>query len=944
MITIVAVHGNGGGGFRFSRLHGYLPATVRFEAVTLPGFGGRAADPELRTLTDYAEALWSEIADLPRPLVLLGHGIGGSIALDLLQRHPVDGLILHSPVGTRLDSRLFPKVMKPAAVRRLVRWGISSKLTRPLLRRRFFGGAVPAAYADRFLAEYGRAESFGQMFDIITKEWWDSLQPTDTPSLLLWGADDRVLGSDQLDDYRTLLPQHAVDVVSGWGHFPMATDPKAYATRIADWAQRLAGDRTPQQPLTLGSGDASRHGIAPKAEFLDRAAAAGLPVPSGIVVPDAAGIDTVPPWLGDSLAVRSAFGSEDGESTSMAGRFKTLLRVDPPDIFAAVTKVRASGTPDEYRRDVLVMRMVEATAAGVAFSEPGYEDDLVESVAGTAEGLVGGTQPGTSLRLPRLRSGEQAGCGSWKSRLATLLRDIRTVFGDKPWDIEWADDGIDCWLIQIRPITVPARRDEWFTMANHREILPDPPSPFMTSLIAEGAPQLLDYYRRFDPSLSDDRLFIEVFDHRPMINLSLMTDFMRSLGLPTRLVTDSIGGGGERDHGSQPMRMVRRFPVLLRLAWAQLTAARYAQSRLAMMSHLTAPEAQTLGEVVDRARTVYVATVHGMTALNTAAAAPTRFLRAVGTLEAHGARQQTAATEMFRELDSLRELLTAEERSALQGGNLPQSASFRRTWSLWLNEHGHRGPYESDLSRPRYVDDPSPVLDVLAIGHPFDRHPPRWTWRQILTLPVWWLARRPMAQREQFRSQAMRTFFRLRNDLIRLGASRGLAEQDLWLLTAGELRRVDDGWSPSPDLLEERQSSLAEAKSRQMPDLISRFGSQAADAGGRNGVGLVAGLVEGVAWVLDEPSTRPPAELAGNRLVLVAPSVDAGWLPTFSLVDAVVVEMGGDLSHGSIILREVGLPAVTNLSGLRSHVRTGDPLLVDGNRGNVEVGSRNEDP
>ena len=44
----------------------------------------------------------------------------------------------------------------------------------------------------------------------------------------------------------------------------------------------------------------------------------------------------------------------------------------------------------------------------------------------------------------------------------------------------------------------------------------------------------------------------------------------------------------------------------------------------------------------------------------------------------------------------------------------------------------------------------------------------------------------------------------------------------------------------------------------------------------------------------------------------MARSVDAGWIPTFGLVAGVVVETGGDLSHGSIILREIGLPAITN--------------------------------
>jgi pyruvate,water dikinase len=55
------------------------------------------------------------------------------------------------------------------------------------------------------------------------------------------------------------------------------------------------------------------------------------------------------------------------------------------------------------------------------------------------------------------------------------------------------------------------------------------------------------------------------------------------------------------------------------------------------------------------------------------------------------------------------------------------------------------------------------------------------------------------------------------------------------------------------------------------------------------------------------------------------------------MVSAVAVEMGGDLSHGSIILREIGLPAVTNAAGLRERVATGDRVRLDGSAGTVEV-------
>ena len=72
-----------------------------------------------------------------------------------------------------------------------------------------------------------------------------------------------------------------------------------------------------------------------------------------------------------------------------------------------------------------------------------------------------------------------------------------------------------------RPVTRPTRRDEAFTLANHKEILPELPSRFMASLVESCADRLFANYRHFDPSLPAHRPFIESFLGRPYINLSL---------------------------------------------------------------------------------------------------------------------------------------------------------------------------------------------------------------------------------------------------------------------------------------------------------------------------------------------------------------------------------------------------------------------------------------
>ncbi len=98
------------------------------------------------------------------------------------------------------------------------------------------------------------------------------------------------------------------------------------------------------------------------------------------------------------------------------------------------------------------------------------------------------------------------------------------------------------------------------------------------------------------------------------------------------------------------------------------------------------------------------------------------------------------------------------------------------------------------------------------------------------------------------------------------------------------------------------------------------------------GVALSAGVAEGSALVLTEP-VEPPDE----PFVLVCPSTDPAWVPLFAKAKALVMETGGVLSHGAIVAREFGLPAVAGLPGVVRRLRSGQRIRVDGSRGTVTV-------
>ncbi len=243
--SIIAVHGNGGGGFRFEQIHNLFPPSVTFRAPTLPGFADVPADQSLKTMYDFACRLHEFIIGTSRPRIILGHGIGGSLTLEYVQHFAseVDGLIIHSPVGSNLNSRFIPQVMKLPGARSLGRMIFSSQLARPIFARLLFSSPLPKSVRDRFFDEYRRCSVFAQMFDLISVEWFKSLNEVRIPTTLLWGKRDNVLSLRELDFFKQFFENLDIQVEPNWAHFPMLDAPEDYARKIYAISRRLIGER-----------------------------------------------------------------------------------------------------------------------------------------------------------------------------------------------------------------------------------------------------------------------------------------------------------------------------------------------------------------------------------------------------------------------------------------------------------------------------------------------------------------------------------------------------------------------------------------------------------------------------------------------------------------------------------------------------------------------------
>lgn len=243
MIHVLALAGNGGNAARWSRLPQPLEGSghdsIVLRSISLPGFDGKPMAHPRPTVHEFAEWLRAEIELVDHPRVFFGTGIGGSIGLQAAQQAGLaDAYIFHSPVGPNLDTRLLPKLMKPAPLRKLVKHAIGGPPGRLLLRQRW-KETVPASDIDAFAQGYLDCDAFEIMWDILTADWFNSLEPIAEPSVLMWGGEDAVLGSKLAHGFEDVLPSAEVVIKQDWGHYPMLEDPKSFASSIAAVSRKL---------------------------------------------------------------------------------------------------------------------------------------------------------------------------------------------------------------------------------------------------------------------------------------------------------------------------------------------------------------------------------------------------------------------------------------------------------------------------------------------------------------------------------------------------------------------------------------------------------------------------------------------------------------------------------------------------------------------------------
>jgi phosphohistidine swiveling domain-containing protein len=349
-----------------------------------------------------------------------------------------------------------------------------------------------------------------------------------------------------------------------------------------------------------------------------------------------------------------------------------------------------------------------------------------------------------------------------------------------------------------------------------------------------------------------------------------------------------------------------------------------------------------------------------------------------------------AATQEIRANDTAAQFMRTQSVETLveayRRGELPATA--QRALKRFLKEYGMRGVAEIDLGRPRWRDDPRQIVETL-LGYLRLEDPklaPDVIYRrgaeEAERLASQYIARVRKTRFGWLRAKLLAgTIRRMRilgglrevplfylvrvNDIYRtvlLDSAQQLVSddelgsaEDLFFVPLDELKqfaqgkRIDLRATASVN----RANYARERARRQVPRILLSTGeafyegmSGARNGGGEGGEGeagvsgnelvgeaVSPGVVEGRAHVILDP--------AGARLepgeILVCSSTDPGWTPLFLMAGGLVMEIGGVITHGSVVAREYGIPAVVGVHQATTVLKTGQQIRVDGNHGRVTI-------
>lgn len=593
-------------------------------------------------------------------------------------------------------------------------------------------------------------------------------------------------------------------------------------------------------------------------------------------------------------------------------------------------------------------------------------------------------EPAESWILPDALTLTVEGDGQTPDRLlqqvAYLARHLEARYQGVPQDIEWTYDGETLWLLQSRPITT--LRPLW-TRKIAAEVIPGAIRPLTWSI---NRPLTCGVWGEiFTVVLGNQAQDLDFTETATLhhayayFNATLLGEIFLRMGLPA----DSLEflTRGAKFIRPPLSATLKALPGLLRLLnrerrlWVDFERE---NSTLftAGLNALTMVRRETLSpaELLDRIEDVLVLLRH-VTYYNIMAPLSFALRRALLGVaeEALDARQnaEVAAVEDFRALaEETRQIFSAGQLKTITNGSslmtalaeTPDGEMILAQLHHFIEEYGYLSPVGTDIAVATWHENPAPVRELLA---QFVLHPP--PPKPVPETPnsgqsggqsggPWLeLAQRRFDLKGQVNTLYNRLLAELRWSILALEhqwvEQENLTQpKDIFFLTLAEIQAVLQAdhpprWETLRARIRTRREQFNQDRQRQqVPYLV--FGNdppsldhmllapQADGLQALKGIGASAGIVEGPVRVMTQLET---VEVGSLPFILVVPYTDAGWTPLLARAKGLIAEVGGRLSHGAIIAREYGIPAVMDVAHATDRLHDGQWVRLNGQSGLVEV-------
>ncbi|MEH1867129.1 MAG: glycerol-3-phosphate acyltransferase [Nostoc sp.] len=737
--------------------------------------------------------------------------------------------------------------------------------------------------------------------------------------------------------------------------------------------------------------------VGEKAATLSQIKRWGYPVPKGWVLAPIDDPKMLTEFLQPSelspLVVRSSAIGEDSEQASAAGQYETVLNVTSPEALQqAIAQVQASynhPSAVQYRRDrgssdtamaVLIQQQVQSVYSGVAFSRDPITQQgdaiIIEALPGSPTQIVSGkftpeqyrafvveTEKSSSVQL----EGEGRVPQALIKQVAYLAYRLEKRYHGTPQDIEWSYDGQTLWVLQSRPITtlLPI-----WTRKIAAEVIPGVIHPLTWSI---NRPLTCGVWGDFFTLVLGDRALGLDFNEtatlhysRAYFNASLLGNIFLRMGLPPESL-EFLTRGAKLSKPSLQSTW-ENLPGLGRLLKRELNLEKdfkqdYHQRFIPGLSQLAQENVEDLEPAKLLIRIDFIlellrhGTYYSILAPLSAALRQAIFRVKDGQID-NSVTPEVAALRSLSAIatDAKQVLLEFEPQQVFeQLKQTPEGEKILQEFDELLQDYGYLSEVGTDISVPTWRENPQMIKQMFV--QLMQGNEPQAGAKDAINSIFAGKRKRSFVQRRvDIKGRVTEVYSRLLAELRwsfvaleKIWLKSGLLQKagDIFFLNFDEVQRlvVGDDFRLIEELdklVESRRSQFVQdSEFIQIPLLVygntpphplapsALYSDQILQ-----GIGASHGQAEGRIKVLRNLQDVPEID---RDTILVVPYTDSGWAPLLLRAGGLIAEVGGRLSHGAIVAREYGIPAVMDVRGATWLLQDGQRVRIDGSRGIVEL-------